>query len=106
IVWPKAVAPFDVHLLALNVKNEDQKTLAEQLYSDIRQAGIDVLYDDRPERAGVKFKDADLIGLPVRVAVGKRAGEGIVEVKVRKTGEQLELTASELVRWLNDFLRE
>ncbi|GIN07272.1 proline--tRNA ligase [Shouchella clausii] len=106
IVWPKAVAPFDVHLLALNVKNEDQKTLAEQLYSDIRQAGIDVLYDDRPERAGVKFKDADLIGLPVRVAVGKRAGEGIIEVKVRKTGEQLELTASELVRWLNDFLRE
>ncbi|MFP7284906.1 proline--tRNA ligase [Shouchella clausii] len=106
IVWPKAVAPFDVHLLALNVKNEDQKTLAEQLYSDIRQAGIDVLYDDRPERAGVKFKDADLIGLPVRVAVGKRAGEGIVEVKVRKTGEQLELTASELVRWLIDFLRE
>ncbi len=106
VVWPKAVAPFHVHLLALNVKNEEQKQLAESLYQELREASIEVLYDDRPERAGVKFKDSDLMGLPVRVSVGKRAGEGFVEVKVRKTGEQLELPAGELASWLHQFLSE
>ncbi|GAF12913.1 prolyl-tRNA synthetase [Bacillus sp. JCM 19045] len=103
IVWPNEVAPFHVHLLALNVKNEEQKALSEKLYELIRNKGMDVLYDDRPERAGVKFKDSDLIGLPVRIAVGKRAAEEIVEVKVRKTGEQLELTVPELASWLSEF---
>ncbi|MBM7837682.1 prolyl-tRNA synthetase [Alkalihalobacillus xiaoxiensis] len=103
IVWPNEVAPFHVHLLALNVKNDEQKALSEKLYELIRSKGMDVLYDDRPERAGVKFKDSDLIGLPVRIAVGKRAAEEIVEVKVRKTGEQLELTVPELASWLSEF---
>ncbi len=103
IVWPNEVAPFHVHLLALNVKNDEQKALSEKLYELIRTKGMDVLYDDRPERAGVKFKDSDLIGLPVRIAVGKRAAEEIVEVKVRKTGEQLELTVPELASWLSEF---
>ncbi|AIC94799.1 proline--tRNA ligase [Shouchella lehensis] len=103
IVWPVSIAPFLVHLLALNVKNEEQQALAEAIYTDLKQAGIDVLFDDRGERAGVKFKDADLIGLPVRIAVGKRAGEGIVEVKVRKTGEQLELSKEDLVQWVKEF---
>lgn len=106
IVWPKEVAPFHIHLLALNVKNEEQKALSEKLYEQFRSDGIDVLYDDRPERAGVKFKDSDLIGLPVRIAVGKRASEEIVEVKVRKTGEQLELTLPELTGWLTKFFRK
>ncbi|GAF24269.1 prolyl-tRNA synthetase [Bacillus sp. JCM 19047] len=85
------------------MKNEEQQALAEAIYADLKQAGIDVLFDDRGERAGVKFKDADLIGLPIRIAVGKRAGEGIVEVKVRKTGEQLELTKEDLVQWVKEF---
>ncbi|GAF16717.1 LOW QUALITY PROTEIN: prolyl-tRNA synthetase [Bacillus sp. JCM 19046] len=103
IVWPNEVAPFHVHLLALNVKMKSKKHLSEKLYELIRNKGMDVLYDDRPERAGVKFKDSDLIGLPVAIAVGKRAAEEIVEVKVRKTGEQLELTVPELASWLSEF---
>ncbi|MET3505005.1 proline--tRNA ligase [Halalkalibacter oceani] len=96
IVWPPAVAPFDLHLVTINVKDEAQKELGEQLYQTLKQLGYDVLFDDRPERAGVKFKDSDLIGLPIRIAVGKKAGEGIVEVKVRKTGEMIEAEVAKL----------
>ncbi|MED3646204.1 proline--tRNA ligase [Halalkalibacterium halodurans] len=106
IVWPTSVAPFDVHVLALNVKKEEQMKLADSVYHSLQQAGLDVLLDDRPERAGVKFKDADLIGLPLRVAVGKRADEGYVEVKVRKTGEVIEVHADELVPTIQAKLQQ
>ncbi|PWK12674.1 proline--tRNA ligase [Tumebacillus permanentifrigoris] len=92
IVWPLSIAPFQVHLIPVNVKDETQVKVAEQLYTRLQQQGIEVLMDDRDERAGVKFKDSDLIGLPVRVTVGKMAGDGIVEFKVRQTGESKELT--------------
>ena len=65
--------------------------LAEKLYNEFKQNRFDVLFDDRTERAGVKFADSDLIGLPIRITVGKKANEGIVEVKVRKTGEMREI---------------
>jgi prolyl-tRNA synthetase len=97
IVWPVSVAPYDLHLLTLNSKNAEQSELSEELYTQLKQAGFDVLYDDRPERAGVKFKDSDLIGLPIRVSVGKRAAEGMVEVKIRKTGEVIEVAVADLV---------
>ncbi len=97
IVWPEDIAPFDVHVIAINAKQEEQLKLGEDIYEQLRRAGLDVLFDDRPERAGVKFKDADLIGIPVRIQVGKRAAEGIVEVKNRRTGEVRELSASEAV---------
>ncbi|ARK30967.1 proline--tRNA ligase [Halalkalibacter krulwichiae] len=106
IVWPVSVAPFDLHLIAINVKDEDQKKLSEDLYETLVKERFEVLYDDRPERAGVKFKDSDLIGLPVRVAVGKKASEGIVEVKLRKTGEMLEVHVSELVEKLTQIFTE
>ncbi|EPE63108.1 prolyl-tRNA synthetase [Exiguobacterium sp. S17] len=95
IVWPKSVAPFDLHLIAINAKDETQLELSNRLYDEL-SSKYDVLYDDRKERAGVKFADADLIGLPIRINVGKKAGEGIVEVKVRATGEVIETTVEEL----------
>ncbi|TCI27404.1 proline--tRNA ligase [Exiguobacterium sp. SH5S4] len=95
IVWPKSVAPFDLQLIAINAKDETQLELSNRLYGEL-SSKYDVLYDDRKERAGVKFADADLIGLPIRINVGKKAGEGIVEVKVRATGEVIETTVEEL----------
>ena len=95
IIWPKSVTPFDLHLITINPKKEDQLELGDKLYSEL-QSKYDVLYDDRKERAGVKFNDADLIGLPIRIVVGKNASEGIVEVKVRQTGESEEVHVNEL----------
>ncbi|MBB6449274.1 prolyl-tRNA synthetase [Geomicrobium halophilum] len=102
IIWPKAIAPFDLHLLVINPKDEAQLTLAENLYEVLQSEGFDVLYDDRKERAGVKFKDADLYGLPIRIAAGKKASEGIVEVKDRKTGEMTEVQAQDLAAYLKE----
>ncbi|MFC0271330.1 proline--tRNA ligase [Metabacillus herbersteinensis] len=96
IVWPKSVAPFDIHLVPVNIKNDAQKDLAENLYQQLMEKGYDVLLDDRQERVGVKFADSDLIGLPIRITIGKRADEGIVELKVRKTGESMEISLNEL----------
>ncbi|MCJ1656497.1 proline--tRNA ligase [Staphylococcus sp. NRL 16/872] len=95
IIWPKSVTPFDLHLITINPKKEEQLELANQLYTQF-QGKYDVLYDDRQERAGVKFNDADLIGLPIRVVVGKNASEGIVEVKVRHTGESEDVHIDDL----------
>lgn len=95
IIWPKSVTPFDLHLITINPKKEEQLELGDKLYSEL-QSKYDVLYDDRKERAGVKFNDADLIGLPIRIVVGKNASEGIVEVKVRQTGEREEVHINEL----------
>ncbi|MCY1188573.1 Proline--tRNA ligase [compost metagenome] len=81
-------------------------TLAEELYGLLKSYRYDVLLDDRPERAGVKFADADLIGLPVRVTVGKKATEGIVEVKFRQTGETFEWKKEEVIDRLNEFFRK
>ncbi|MBE5660564.1 proline--tRNA ligase [Staphylococcus sp. SS21] len=96
IIWPKSVSPFDVHLISINPKKDDQRELADQLYAKFNEK-FDVLYDDRQERAGVKFNDADLIGLPLRIVVGKRASEGIVEVKERLTGDSEEVHIDDLM---------
>src|SRR5699024_6991369 len=90
ITWPVDIAPYQIHLLVLNNKKAEQRELAEKLYDELKGAGYDVLYDDRDERAGVKFADSDLIGIPYRITVGKKADEGIVECKVRQTNEQTE----------------
>ncbi len=96
IVWPKSVTPFDLHLISINPKKDDQRELADALYAEFNTK-FDVLYDDRQERAGVKFNDADLIGLPLRIVVGKRASEGIVEVKERLTGDSEEVHIADLM---------
>ncbi|MBD3858231.1 proline--tRNA ligase [Bacillus sp. 28A-2] len=100
IIWPETVAPYDLHLLALNMKNDAQKELAETLYERLEDEGFDVLFDDRQERAGVKFADSDLIGLPIRISCGKRSEEGIVEVKFRKSGESHEVSVDELISFI------
>lgn len=100
IVWPKEVTPFDVHVIPVNMKNEEQASLAEEIYAELKNSGLAVLMDDRQERPGVKFADADLIGLPVRVTVGKKAEERIVEVKWRKTGDMEEISVEELIQKL------
>lgn len=88
IIWPRAIAPFEVVVVPVNAKVPKQLELAEQIYSELKAAGVDVLLDDRKERAGVKFKDCDLIGYPLRVTVGpKTVEEGTIELRIRKTGE-------------------
>ncbi|HZG73921.1 MAG TPA: proline--tRNA ligase [Chondromyces sp.] len=103
LVWPQQLAPFDVHLIPVNMKDETQREMANELYSLLRENRYDVLMDDRAERPGVKFADSDLIGIPLRITVGKKASEGIVEVKIRKTGEVIEVNRNELVAKLHEF---
>jgi prolyl-tRNA synthetase len=104
LIWPVSVSPFDIHLVAINMKDEQQSGLANKLYTELKQNRFDVLLDDRKERPGVKFADSDLIGLPIRITIGKKASDGIVEVKVRKTGEMFEIHASELVHKIPGIL--
>ncbi|KKB38942.1 proline--tRNA ligase [Bacillus thermotolerans] len=104
-IWPKELSPFDVHLVAVNRKDEAQRTLSDELYSELRENRFSVLFDDRAERPGVKFADSDLIGLPVRITVGKKASEGIVEVKIRKTGEMVEVQRNELASALHKIFQ-
>ncbi|AVK83202.1 proline--tRNA ligase [Lysinibacillus sp. B2A1] len=105
-IWPTQLAPYDIHVVPVNTKDETQVALADELYGLLKSYRYDVLFDDRAERAGVKFADADLIGLPVRVTVGKKATEGIVEVKFRQTGETFEWKKEEVIDRLNEFFRK
>ncbi|AHN20952.1 proline--tRNA ligase [Lysinibacillus varians] len=104
--WPIQLAPYDIHVVPVNTKDETQVSLANELYGLLKSYRYDVLLDDRAERAGVKFADADLIGLPVRVTVGKKATEGVVEVKFRQTGETFEWKKEEVIDRLNEFFRK
>ena len=101
INFPKELAPFDVHLIPVNVKDEEAVALTDQIEANLLSAGYEVLVDDRNERAGVKFSDSDLIGLPIRVTVGKKAAEGIVEVKIKATGDTIEVHADNLLETLS-----
>ncbi|MBL7565401.1 proline--tRNA ligase [Staphylococcus saccharolyticus] len=102
IIWPLSVTPFDLHLITINPKKDEQRELSEQLYKRLNDV-YNVLYDDRKERAGVKFNDADLIGLPIRVVVGKRAEEGVVEVKQRHNGESEDVHINDLEQYLTNL---
>lgn len=106
LVWPASIAPYDVHIVPINLKDDDQAALAADLDKQIQAAGYDDLIDDRKERAGVKFADADLIGLPVRITVGKKASEGIVEVNLRESGESFEIPAADVVERLGEWLQK
>lgn len=106
IVWPRSIAPFDVHVIPVNVKKEEQVELSEKVTELLENAGYKVLVDDRRERPGVKFADSDLIGIPARITVGKKAAEGIVEIKLRRTGETLEVKLDELLNSLQILLKE
>ena len=98
IKWPVAAAPYKVIVIPTKVNDEENMGLAEKIYDKLTDKGIEVLMDDRNERPGVKFKDADLIGIPLRITVGRRAGEGIVELKYRMDGKTEEVSADDAVK--------
>jgi prolyl-tRNA synthetase len=92
MIWPKSIAPFDVEILPLNIQDAGTMETTERIYKELQAKGIEVLMDDRDERAGVKFKDADLIGIPVQLIIGeKNLREGVVEIKNRKTKEAVKV---------------
>ena len=97
IIWPMSVAPYHVIITLVKPGDKTQEAVAEEIYSRLSYAGVEVLLDDRDERPGVKFKDADLLGIPVRITVGKRAPEGVVEYKLRREAEKQEMSVSEAV---------
>lgn len=98
IIWPMSVAPYHVIITLVKPDDDSQKEVAEHIHKTLENAGIEVLLDDRNERPGVKFKDADLLGIPIRITVGKRAGEGIVEYKLRRDADKQEMTVDEAIR--------
>jgi len=103
IVWPVAIAPFEVALLSLQVGDAQVTEVAEKVYVELEKAGIEVLFDDREERPGVKFKDADLVGLPYRIAVGKKGvAEGTVELKARRGSEVVKVKIEDIVALVRD----
>ncbi|EFR40608.1 proline--tRNA ligase [Selenomonas sp. oral taxon 137 str. F0430] len=105
IIWPRAIAPYEVVVVAVNAKVEEQLAYAEEIYEELRAAGIDVLLDDRRERAGVKFNDCDLIGYPVRIAIGPKTIEnGSIEVKLRRTGELVNFARDTYLKGVRDML--
>lgn len=95
MIWPLVVAPYHVIITIVNTKNDEQNTLAEKLYEKLLLQGVEVLLDDRKERVGVKFNDRDLIGIPLRITVGKKADEDIVEFSERRTLENVEMSSTE-----------
>jgi prolyl-tRNA synthetase len=97
IIWPKAIAPFDCVVTVTNMKQDELREAGEKLYHDLQRAGLDVLLDDREERAGVKFKDADLIGIPYRITIGKKAADGQVELFDRRTKQTEDVKFKDVV---------
>lgn len=96
IIWPLVVAPYHIIITVVNSKKEEQKQLGEKLYDELIEKGYEVLLDDRDERAGVKFNDAELIGIPIRINVGRRADEGFVEFALRRESEKIEVSVEEI----------
>ena len=95
IIWPMSVAPYHVIITVMKPEDETQREAAERIYKELGAAGVEVLLDDRKERPGVKFKDADLLGIPVRITVGRGASDGLVEYKLRRDAEKEELSVDE-----------
>jgi prolyl-tRNA synthetase len=107
IVWPVALAPYHVIITPVNINDGTIKKMSVKLYEKLRQKGIEVILDDRDERAGVKFKDADLIGIPLRVTVGQKLlVDGVVEVRIRRTGEVKILAVDGAEDFIINFINE
>lgn len=106
IIWPVSVAPYHVIITVVNMKDGEQVKLGEKIYSKLSNTGLEVLLDDRDERAGVKFKDADIIGIPIRITVGKRAVENIVEYKLRKEADKIEMSVEKAIESAKKYIEE
>ncbi len=105
IIWPMAVAPYHVIITLVNINDPVQTALALDMHEKLLNAGVEVLLDDREERPGVKFKDADLLGIPIRITVGKKAAEGMVEFKMRRDQEKIEISAGEGIEKAIEIVR-
>ncbi len=106
MILPLAIAPFQVCIVLIDNKDENQVTYANKLYDELTNLGIEVLLDDRDERPGVKFKDMDLIGIPLRITVGKKIVDNIVEIKERNKKDFIEVTTFDLVDYVKDYLKQ
>lgn len=104
IILPVSIAPYEAIVIPVNAKDEAQVNMADEIYNELKASGIDVLIDDRDERAGVKFKDADLIGIPLRIVVGKKCGEGIVEYKLRTDEKAQEMSKSQAIESAIEYI--
>jgi len=104
IVWPKEIAPYHVDVVPVDVNNEEQLKIATEIYEKLLALGIEAVLDDRSDRAGVKFKDADLIGFPVRITVGKTISEGLVEFKTRANGEMIKISPDEAIQKCKEYV--
>lgn len=102
IIWPVAIAPYHVVVVVPNISDAEQMSVAEKLVQDLATAGIETLWDDRDERAGVKFKDADLIGIPYRITTGRSLKQGKVELTERASGQATEIPIEEVVTTLKE----
>jgi prolyl-tRNA synthetase len=105
IIWPLAVAPYHAVVVPVMVSDDIQRTMAEELYDSLQKAGVEVLLDDRDERPGVKFKDSELVGIPMRITVGRKAKDGLVEFKERRGGVAVEMTPAEAVALVLEKIR-
>jgi prolyl-tRNA synthetase len=103
IIWPRAIAPFDAVVTITNMKQDNLREAGEKLYADLGSAGLDVLLDDRDERAGVKFKDADLIGIPYRITIGKKIAEGMVELFDRRAKKSEDVSLDHVVQRIQEL---
>ncbi len=105
IIWPLPLAPFQVLVMALSTKDEQVVEAAGRLYDELVELGVEAFYDDRDERPGVKFKDADLIGIPLRLVIGSKSlAEGNVEISLRRDGEKILVPLENALERVRDLL--
>jgi prolyl-tRNA synthetase len=106
IIWPMSVAPYHVIITLMKASDPVQAELAEKMYRDLEAAGVEVVLDDRDERAGIKFNDADIFGIPIRITVGRGAADGMVEYKLRRAVDVIELSAEDAVRMAAELIQK
>jgi prolyl-tRNA synthetase len=106
IIWPLTASPFDYHLILVVPSHKVQRGVAENIYQELERRGLEVLYDEREVAPGVKFADADLIGIPFQIVVGKKVEGGKIEVKLRRTGERKEVPLEEAIETLLSLRKE
>ena len=106
LILPMNIAPYQIALVQIDMNNEEQTKVANELYEKLTKAGVDVIFDNRDERAGVKFKDMELIGIPARITVGKKVNDNLVEFKERETGNQEDISLSEIVEKVIKYVKD
>ena len=106
IIWPIQVAPYHVIISVVNINDEDQMALGEKIHDELESQGVEVMLDDRKERIGVKFNDRDLIGIPLRITVGKKANENVIEFSTRREMENIEMSSEEAINRIVEEVRK